>query len=73
MEVGEGGREEMRDTREMEGELGRDDRRDARDMESEVGEDIDIRDVGGGTGIGDKVASMVGLVDSEVTISLYLS
>ena len=73
MEVGEGGREEMREAREMEGELGRDDRREARDKESEVGEDMEAEDAGGGTGMGDKVASMVGSVGSEVTISLYLS
>ena len=39
MEVGEGGLEEMREAKEVEGELGRDDRQEARDMESEVGEE----------------------------------
>ena len=73
VEVGEGGLEEMREAREAEGELGRDDRREARDVESEVGEETEVRDAGGGTGMGDKVTSMVGSVGSEVTISRYLS
>ena len=73
MEVGEGGLEEMRDAREAEGELGREDRREARDAESKVGEETEVRDAGGGTGIGDIVTSMVGSVGLEVTISRYLS
>ena len=73
MVVGDGGLEEMREAREAEGELGRDDRREARDEVSEVGEETVAEDDGGGTGIGDKVTSMMGSVGSEVTISRYLS
>ena len=71
--VGNGGLEEMWEAREMEGEPGQDDRREARDEVSEVGEEIVVEDDGGGTGISDKVTSMVGSAGSEVTISQYLS
>ena len=71
--VGDGGLEEMREVRETEGEPGRDDRQEARDEVSEVGKEIIVEDDGGGTGIGDKVTSMVGSAGSEVTISRYLS
>ena len=73
MVVGDGGLEEMQEAREAEGELGRDDRREARDEVSEVGEETVAEDDGGGTGISDKVTSMMGSVGSEVTISQYLS
>ena len=69
MVVGDGGLEEMREVREMEGEPGRDDRREARDEVREVGDEIVATDDGGGTGIGDKVTSMTGSVGSDVTIS----
>ena len=73
MVVGDGGLEEMREAREMEGELGREDMREVRDEVSEVGEETVAVDDGGGTGIGDKVTLMTGSTGSEVTISRYLS
>ena len=73
MVVGEGGLEEMREAREMEGEPGRDNKREARDEVSEVGEETVVQDAGGGIGMGDKVTSMAGSTGSEVTISRYLS
>ena len=57
----------------MEGDPGRDDRREARDEVREVGDETVAADDGGGTGIGDKVTSMMGSVGLEVTISQYLS
>ena len=73
MVVGDGGLEEMREAREMEGEPGQDDRQEVRDEVSEVGEEIVAEDDGGGTGIGDKVTLMAGSAGLEVTISRYLS
>ena len=69
MVVGDGGLEEMREAREMEGEPGRDDRREARDEVSVVGEETIAEEDGGGTGIGVKVTSRMGSTGSEVTIS----
>ena len=63
----------MWEARETEGELGRDDKQEARDEVSEVGEETVVSDTRGGTGMGDKVTSMAGSTDSEVTISWYLS
>ena len=69
MVVGDGGLEEMREAREMEGEPGQEDKQEVRDEVSKVGEEIGAEDDGGGTGIGDKVTSMMGSTGLEVTIS----
>ena len=44
-----------------------------RDVVSEVGDEIVAEDEGGGTGMGDKVTSVVSSTGSEVMISRYLS
>ena len=46
--------------------------RDVREVVNDEGEDT-VADDGGGTGMGDKVASTTGSTGSEVTISRYLS
>ena len=73
MGVGEGGREEIRDARDAEGDPGREEMRDMSDVVSEEGDEGESEDGGGGTGMGDRVASAIGSTGSEVTISRYLS
>ena len=57
----------------MEGDPGREEMRDASDVVSEEGDEGESEDDGGGTGMGDRVASVIGSTGSEVTISRYLS
>ena len=71
--VGEGGLEEIRDAREMEGEPGREEMRETRDVDSNEGDEDVAEDDRGGTGIGVMVTSVIGSMGSEVTISRYLS
>ena len=73
MVVGEAGLEEIREARDAEGELRREAMRDARDLVSEVGEETVVAEAEGGTGMGDRVTSVVGSTGSEVMTSQYLS
>ena len=67
MGVGDGGREEIRDVRDVEGDPGREEIQDASTAVSEEGDNRESADGGGGTGMGDKVVSVTGSTDSEVT------
>ena len=61
------------DDRDAEGDLGREEMRDASEVVSKEGDDDEREDIGGGTGMGVSVTSVVGSTGSEVTISQYLS
>ena len=69
MVVGEAGLEEIQEARDAEGEFGREAMRDARDLVSEVRDETVDKEEGGGTGMGDMMASVTSSTGSDVMIS----
>lgn len=60
-------------TRVSVGELGQEEIREVREGVRELGEEMEGWELGGGIGIGVNVASMIGSLEMDVTISLYHS